>query len=344
MRVFKDLFIRNLEADTYLENFIISAIVSVFSIRIFLLLADYPQLGGGIYHIAHIIWGGFFMLMALVILLSFMSQKAMAVAAVLGGIGFGAFIDELGKFITSENDYFFEPTIAYIYIIFILLYLISRLIPAYRKVSQREYLVNAIEMIKESAVNDFDKEEEAKAAEYLAKCNQKNPTVKALKRLLDNLEISPTPRPGLFTRIRTFFRRQYYAIAQSGIVLNGVIFFLAFQTFLAFSTSVSVSFTQPDLSFSESGHLYSSILAGLFVMIGLFALRLSRTEAYRFFRIAVLISILLTDFFRLIKPEWTDGLFLAGNVFTLLVINYAMHRDQQAKVVRKVRSGRGDRV
>ncbi|MBI3887641.1 hypothetical protein HY310_01065 [Candidatus Microgenomates bacterium] len=138
----KPFLIRDLEANRNRENFFVAAIVTIFIIRIFLQLTDYPQLGLGDLHIAHILWGGLFMLTAIIILLSFLNKSAASIAAVLGGIGFGTFIDELGKVITKENDYFFQPTIAYIYITFVLLYLISRLIPRYRPISQKEYLVN----------------------------------------------------------------------------------------------------------------------------------------------------------------------------------------------------------
>ncbi len=325
----KDLFIRNIEADSYRENFLVSAIVSVFLIRIFLEVTNYPQLGAGAFHIAHIVWGGFFMMAALLISLSFLSQKAVLIASVLGGIGFGAFIDELGKFITSDNNYFFQPTIALIYIIFVLLFLISRFIPKYRETTQREYLVNALEMIKESAINDFDREEEKRAAEYLKKCDPDNPTVIALKKVLTQLEIEANTKPGIFTRVRQEFRRRYHAIAQSGFIINAVIVFLALQMLFTFVQSALLYTQRPVLLFSEWGQLYSSILAGVFVLIGLFALRFSRVEAYRFFRIALLVTILMTEFFALIHVRWYDILWLGVNVFILLVINYAMARDRK---------------
>ncbi len=327
--ILKDLFIRNIEADSYRENFIVSAVVSVFVIRIFLELTNYPQLGGGSFHIAHMLWGGFFMMAALFILLSFMSQKAASVAALLGGIGFGAFIDELGKFVTKDNDYFFQPTIALIYIIFVLLFLISRFIPRYREISQREYLVNAIEMIKESAINDFDREEEKRAAEYLKKCDPKNPIVRSLKKLLSDLDVVPAPKPGIFTRFRQMLRVYYYRIAKSGFITNLVIVFLTAQTVWIFTTSILLFVGKPSLPFSETGQLYSSILAGAFVLIGLFALRLSRYEAFRYFQIAMLITIFLTQFFALMRLQWYEIGALGANVFILFVINYALVRERK---------------
>ena len=193
--ILRDFYIRDLDADNFRENFFVSAIVSIFAIRIFLKLAGYPQLGGGDFHIAHMLFGGFFMVSAIIILLSFLGETSKNIASILGGIGFGTFIDELGKFITSDNDYFFQPTVAFIYIIFVLLFLISRFIPRYRQVSQKEYLINAIEMIKESLVNDFDPEEEKRAISYLKKCNQKDPVVMLLIQVVARMQTTTARQP-----------------------------------------------------------------------------------------------------------------------------------------------------
>jgi len=116
-------FVRNLEAGTLLEIFLVTAVCSVLGIRFFLALTGYPSLSPGHLHIAHVLLGGVLMMIALVINLGYINKSANYLVAVIGGLGFGAFIDELGKFITGDNDYFFQPTVALIYIIFALLYL-----------------------------------------------------------------------------------------------------------------------------------------------------------------------------------------------------------------------------
>jgi hypothetical protein len=40
---------------------------------------------------------------------------AIQASALLGGVGIGLFIDEVGKFITQTNDYFFPPAHSLIY-------------------------------------------------------------------------------------------------------------------------------------------------------------------------------------------------------------------------------------
>ena len=319
----KSYFIRNLEANAYRENFLVSAFVTIIVVRLFLKFTAYPQLGFGNLHIAHMLWGGLFMMGAIIMLLSFLNKQAAMIASILGGIGFGLFLDELGKIITKENDYFFQPTVAYIYIVFVLLYLLSRFIPRYRPISKKEYLVNAIEMIKESASNDFDKDEERRAREYLKHCDKDNYIVQTLRGLLSHIDALPVAKPNIIVRVRQFLREWYYKVAGSDIILKGVIFFLALQTFRVLVEAGFLFLARPDLSFAEWGKLFSSLLAGVFTLIGFFALRFSRAEAFRFFRIAILITLFLTEFFAFISSQFYELFGLFATVFILVVINYA---------------------
>src|SRR3989338_5639620 len=111
-RLFNNKFLlRDIEAEDLLESFLVSAITALLGSRFFLKITGYPTLGGETLHIAHVLFGGAFMLFALIILLAFITKSAKTLAAVLGGIGFGLFMDEIGKFVTHDNNYFFEPSI-----------------------------------------------------------------------------------------------------------------------------------------------------------------------------------------------------------------------------------------
>ena len=104
--------VRNLDAMFYLEIFLVCAVASILVIRLFLHMTGYPQLGNSTLHIAHMLWGGLLMLVTIIMLFAFIGKRVEMWAAVLGGVGFGMFIDEVGKFVTSDNNYFFEPSIS----------------------------------------------------------------------------------------------------------------------------------------------------------------------------------------------------------------------------------------
>ncbi|MEX0787739.1 MAG: hypothetical protein WD040_02970, partial [Anaerolineales bacterium] len=93
---------------------------SVFVTRVFLTLTGYPQLGGGGLHIAHVLWGGLLLFVAALLPLIWANQWVYRAGALLTGAGVGLFIDEVGKFITATNDYFFPAAAPIVYAFFLL--------------------------------------------------------------------------------------------------------------------------------------------------------------------------------------------------------------------------------
>ena len=92
--------------------------VSVVATRAFLGATGYPQIGGGEFHVAHVLIGGALLFVGGVIALISVDDRALDGAALLVGAGVGLFIDEVGKFITTSNDYFFPIAAPIIYAVF----------------------------------------------------------------------------------------------------------------------------------------------------------------------------------------------------------------------------------
>lgn len=112
-------------ARNLLDVYLISALVAVVVTRLFLKLTDYPQLGGEGFHIAHVLWGG--LLMAIGTLLLLLAEKPnRRLAAIVGGAGFGLFIDEVGKFVTADVDYFYQPAAMIIYVTLLVMWVVGR--------------------------------------------------------------------------------------------------------------------------------------------------------------------------------------------------------------------------
>jgi hypothetical protein len=102
-------------AERYLLLTIVSFVVAVVGTRWYLQATGYPQVGGGELHVAHMLWGGLALVVAALLPLVVAAGWALTASAILAGAGTGLFIDEVGKFITSSNDYFYPLAAPLIY-------------------------------------------------------------------------------------------------------------------------------------------------------------------------------------------------------------------------------------
>jgi len=342
MKLLNRHFVRSIEGRKLLEIFFVTAVASVLGIRFFLALSGYPHLSPGHLHITHVLLGGIFMMLALVITLGYINKSAYYVAAVLGGFGFGAFIDELGKFITGDNNYFYRPTAALIYVIFILLYLGIETFMHRRELSEQEKLINVLEIAKEVVLEDLDHLERKRALHLLKGCSPADPVTKALRELLYATDSVPVPKTDIYTSSKYHARRLYRKLVQKAWFKNAVIAFFLMQSFLALALDAFLLYAKlhwwvdlhviyPALSFADMVGLASATLAAAFVVAGIMKMHGNRLHAYQYFKNAVLIQILLVQVFLFYKAQFLAVLGLAGNICVLFVLYYMISQEKAAQ-------------
>jgi ABC-type multidrug transport system fused ATPase/permease subunit len=151
--------VRRARGETYLLLVLVSFGATVLLTRWYLAVAGYPQIGGGELHIAHALWGGLLLFVASAMPLLLAGRAIYPVSAVLSGIGIGLFADEVGKFITAGNDYFYPAALPVIYAVFliaVLVYLRSRR-PLAR--DARSQLLATLEELEEAVERDLEPSE-----------------------------------------------------------------------------------------------------------------------------------------------------------------------------------------
>ena len=191
----------------------ISAIGMILVIRLQLWATNYPKLGGGKLHIAHLLWGGLIMVVVIGLLLSFIDRRVRVPAAVLGGAGFGFFIDEIGKFVTSDNDYFFKPSAGMIYIAFVLIYLGLWLVRQRRGFAPAEYVANALELFAAGAADRLYESEQRGALQLLAEAGAQ-PRVPQLRALIANTPTVPDPPPSRARQLIAWLEWSYDLVSE----------------------------------------------------------------------------------------------------------------------------------
>ena len=301
--------IRSFDVGQRQDLFLIAAITTVIVIRLQLWITNYPSLSPGKLHIAHLLWGGVFMTIAIWMLSSYIGRRMVAPGVILGGIGFGFFIDEVGKFVTADNNYFFQPTAAIIYVVFIILFFASKWI-GHRRMSERERLGNAAALASERYMDGMGPYER-QAAIGLLEPVRSDAQARELLTAIESVRPDPEESPGRLERLVLWMQRTYddwvqtswFQTAMIGAVVIGILitaYGIVDSIFLSgHSGSASApGYFSDGLASLKVGNIIPLISSSVACIVGIAGIaplvRGERIKAYRRFRLALQVMIFIT--------------------------------------------------
>jgi hypothetical protein len=354
--------IRSVDGKAMTELFLVCAVATVLAIRLFLVGTSYSQFGGGGLHIAHLLWGGALLAVAVLLSVSLITRASRWIAAFLGGVGFGLFIDEIGKFVTSDYDYFFQPTFALIYVALVLIWLATRAVLTRKRFTQAEAVANALDLLKEAASRDLDADERVRALALLDQGSHDDPLVRQVRNLLREVATAPVPRRRaanrLIRRIRDWYWRR--TTKRWFTVLLTVVFAILTLASLSqvgrLGRGIADAITAPDrtfgalnaavnggdnIGFSGWATLASSSIVAVLYSIGVYKLiRASRLEAYRWFDWGLLVSIFIVQVFAFADQELGAVGTLIFNLVVLAMLRAMMAEERRRERVAEAETPR----
>lgn len=308
---------RDPEATSHVAGFLVATVVTVLLVRAFLAAAGYPQIGGGGLHVAHVLWGGLLMALAFVLLLSFAGPVVRPVGAVVGGVGFGLFVDEVGKFVTSDNDYFYEPTAALIYLVVVALVLVGEALHGRRPHHAVEHLAAAADHAVAGLAGGFTPRAREAAQEQLELAGQRRGSAE-VRALLAVVDDDSAELPNVVDLVGGAVVRATRRVASARWAPWLTVGLLVVTSVLTVGRGLWAWIGGADVpGWIVAGLLVSATVSTGLALAGLLVVRRRRAAGYRLFRRAVLVSLLVTQVFVFRLDEWAAT---AGLVVDLVVL------------------------
>ena len=159
----------------YMLISLLSFVATVSIVRTFLALTGYPQIGSGTIHIAHVLWGGLILYIAAILPVIYLNPRLHILGAILSGVGAGLFIDEVGKFITRQYDYFFPAAAPIIYVFFLLVVILVVMIHRPELRDGRAELVQALEIVRDQLYRPLEAAERIRVEHDMNEVMQTDP-------------------------------------------------------------------------------------------------------------------------------------------------------------------------
>ena len=289
-------FVRRATATQDFELFFVSSIATILLVRMILAATGWPQLGGGKIHFAHLLWGGIGMLLAFILFMAMQGRLWKTLATLSAGIGFGLFLDELGKFITSDNDYFFQPAVAIMYVLFVVLYFVFRWLGRTDSMGPEAALVNSFDLAKEAVMRAMSRVERDHALAMLGRADQSDPMVEALSTALGAIQ-PPAAGPHSARRALERARDRWTRLVGARWFRRFVLGWFILTTCLWLLQPVAFVVDTTSVTGMDIGGMLAGVATGVCTVFGIVRWHRSRLHAYRWFERGALIALLIGEFF-----------------------------------------------
>ncbi|MBU3935254.1 hypothetical protein KJ909_01125 [Patescibacteria group bacterium] len=305
----------------------VSAIGTVLLTRLFLDMTSYPIIGGGKWHISHLFWGGILMLWGMILALITHGQKYKKIASVGFGWGLGWFIDESGKFLSIDNDYFFQPAIVVMYIFFVLMFLLYRFLERNIAQNPKTLLYQALADLEEITEKDLGKSKKRELIKKLNRLTKKtDPAIKffviGLKNLIVKIEAIEDKKERRTQRwwkgIKRFtyhdvFKKRFALIFLLVLALiyaiGGIYDAMIFGKYL---------FSQEWNGWMFGLKIFFDFLTSIFFMAGIYWVwRKKKSRGINYFRMGLLINIFLSSVFKFYLEQFSGVFSLVVSVVIL---------------------------
>ncbi len=302
----------------------VCAVATVLFTRALLAATGYPQVGSSSLHIAHVLWGGLLLLAALISVLAFLSPGVRPLAAVAGGVGFGLFIDEVGKFVTKNVNYFYRPAIAIIYVSFVLLFGVIRWL-ARRRFSAEEATLIAIESLQRAAVGALSNERRARVLRLMTDAGASGPLAQRVRELLERSAVEAQRSPTLTQQLSTRLARIWNSLTRHRLFRRGVFSVLIVAGAIsAAEVGWLLRNGLAHLSFSQKAFTLTTLVADAALLIGALRLRRSLLAALHWYDHAVLIEITVAQVFLFTSEQLAATLNLAALLILWSLIRWGI--------------------
>lgn len=332
---------RSYDLHQHLTVLFVCAVATVIFTRGFLAATGYPQVGGSKLHIAHVLWGGLLLLTALLATLAFLSPATKPIASVLGGVGFGLFIDEVGKFVTKDVNYFYRPAIAIIYVCFVVLFGVIRWLSR-RRFSAQEATLSGLDALQRAAVGALSAERRTHILNLMASTGADSPLAQSVRELLVRSASEPELHPPLTHRLSKSLERLWVPLTGHRLFRQGV---FALLCVAAAISAGEAGWLLRDglghLSFSQRAFTLTTVVADLALLIG--GIRLSRSllSALHWYDHAVLLEITVGQVFLYTSEQLAATLNLVALLIVWSLIRWTIQFETAKQLTRPAVVARG---